>query len=53
VRAEQERPGLIRLRGLYFDPLLAPARVDLPGTVPASLTSWWLGWAEDAGRAGP
>jgi S-DNA-T family DNA segregation ATPase FtsK/SpoIIIE len=48
VRAEQEKPGLIRLRGLYFDPLLAPARVDLPGTVPASLTSWWLGWAEDA-----
>ena len=48
VRAEQERPGLIRLRGLYYDPLLAPARVDLPGTVPASLTSWWLGWAEDA-----
>jgi S-DNA-T family DNA segregation ATPase FtsK/SpoIIIE len=48
VRAEQERPGLIRLRGLYYDPLLAPARVDLRGTVPASLESWWLGWAEDA-----
>ena len=32
VRAEQQAPGLIRLRGLYYDPLLAPARVDLPGT---------------------
>src|ERR671912_766865 len=48
VRAEQERPGLIRLRGLYYDPLLAPARIDLPGTDPASLESWWLGWAEDS-----
>jgi S-DNA-T family DNA segregation ATPase FtsK/SpoIIIE len=48
VRAEQQAPGLIRLRGLYYDPLLAPARVDLPGTAPASLESWWLGWAEDA-----
>jgi S-DNA-T family DNA segregation ATPase FtsK/SpoIIIE len=48
VRAEQERPGLIRLRGLFYDPLLAPARVDLPGTAPASLESWWLGWAEDS-----
>jgi S-DNA-T family DNA segregation ATPase FtsK/SpoIIIE len=48
VRADQQAPGLIRLRGLYYDPLLAPARVDLPGTAPASLTSWWLGWAEDA-----
>jgi S-DNA-T family DNA segregation ATPase FtsK/SpoIIIE len=48
VRAEQPAPGLIRLRGLRRDPLLAPARVDLPGTVPASLDSWWLGWAEDA-----
>jgi DNA segregation ATPase FtsK/SpoIIIE, S-DNA-T family len=48
VRAEQEAPGLIRLRGLYYDPLLAPARVDLPGTAPMSLESWWLGWAEDA-----
>jgi S-DNA-T family DNA segregation ATPase FtsK/SpoIIIE len=48
VRAEQQAPGLIRLRGLYYDPLLAPARVDLPGTVPASLESWWLGWAEDS-----
>jgi S-DNA-T family DNA segregation ATPase FtsK/SpoIIIE len=48
VRAEQQGPGLIRLRGLHRDPLLAPARIDLPGTVPASLTAWWLGWAEDA-----
>jgi hypothetical protein len=48
VRAEQTGPGLIRLRGLHRDPLLAPARVDLPGTAPASLASWWLGWAEDA-----
>ena len=47
VRAEQQAPGLIRLRGLYYDPLLAPARVDLSGGVPASLTSWWLGWGED------
>src|SRR5215216_5051147 len=47
VRAEQQRPGLIRLRGLHRDPLLAPARVDLSGVEPASLTSWWLGWAED------
>jgi hypothetical protein len=47
VRAEQQGPGLIRLRGLYYDPLLAPARVDLAGTAPASLDSWWLGWAED------
>jgi hypothetical protein len=49
VRAEQTGPGLIRLRGLYRDPLLAPARVDLSGVEPASLSSWWLGWAEDAG----
>jgi S-DNA-T family DNA segregation ATPase FtsK/SpoIIIE len=48
VRAEQEAPGLVRLRGLYYDPLLAPARVDLPGTAPASLEAWWLGWAEDS-----
>jgi S-DNA-T family DNA segregation ATPase FtsK/SpoIIIE len=47
VRAEQQGPGLIRLRGLHHDPLLTPARIDLPGTAPASLTSWWLGWAED------
>jgi hypothetical protein len=39
VRAEQQRPGLIRLRGLHHDPLLAPARVDLPGTAPASFSS--------------
>jgi DNA segregation ATPase FtsK/SpoIIIE, S-DNA-T family len=47
VRAEQQGPGLIRLRGLHRDPLLAPARIDLSGVEPASLTSWWLGWAED------
>jgi DNA segregation ATPase FtsK/SpoIIIE, S-DNA-T family len=48
VRAEQPAPGLIRLRGLHRDPLLASAWVDLPGTAPASLESWWLGWAEDS-----
>jgi S-DNA-T family DNA segregation ATPase FtsK/SpoIIIE len=48
VRAEQQRPGLIRLRGLHRDPLVVPARVDLPGSVPTSLESWWLGWAEDS-----
>jgi S-DNA-T family DNA segregation ATPase FtsK/SpoIIIE len=48
VRAEQEAPGLIRLRGLYYDPLRAPAQVDLLGTAPASLEAWWLGWAEDS-----
>jgi S-DNA-T family DNA segregation ATPase FtsK/SpoIIIE len=48
VRAEQQGPGLIRLRGLHRDPLLAPAQIDLPGTAPASLTAWWLGWAEDS-----
>jgi S-DNA-T family DNA segregation ATPase FtsK/SpoIIIE len=47
VRATREGPGRIRLRGLHRDPLLAPARVDLSGMAPASLTSWWLGWAED------
>jgi DNA segregation ATPase FtsK/SpoIIIE, S-DNA-T family len=47
IRAEQQGPGLIRLRGLYRDPLVAPARIDLPGTAPASLDSWWLGWTED------
>jgi hypothetical protein len=47
VRAEQQGPGRIRLRGLHRDPLLAPARVDLSGMAPASLTAWWLGWAED------
>jgi S-DNA-T family DNA segregation ATPase FtsK/SpoIIIE len=48
VRAEQPAPGLVRLRGLRRDPLLVAARVDLPGTAPASLESWWLGWAEDS-----
>jgi S-DNA-T family DNA segregation ATPase FtsK/SpoIIIE len=41
-------PGLIRLRGLHHDPLLAPARVDLSGLAPGSLSSWWLGWSEDS-----
>jgi DNA segregation ATPase FtsK/SpoIIIE, S-DNA-T family len=48
VRAEQEGPGRIRLRGLYRDPLVAVARVDLSGTPPVSLTAWWLGWADDS-----
>jgi S-DNA-T family DNA segregation ATPase FtsK/SpoIIIE len=48
VRAEQQAPGLIRLRGLHRDPLLAPARIDLSGLAPASMTAWWLGWAEDS-----
>jgi hypothetical protein len=48
IRATQDGPGRIRLRGLHRDPLLTPARVDLTGTAPASLTAWWLGWAEDA-----
>jgi hypothetical protein len=47
VRAEQPGPGLIRLRGLHRDPLLAPARVDLSGIEPAVLSSCWLGWSED------
>ena len=51
VRATQERPGLIRLRGLHRDPLLAPARVDLPGTAPASLDSWWLGGSRTPARS--
>ena len=37
VRAEQQGPGLIRLRGLHRDPLLLPARVDLSGMAPESL----------------
>jgi S-DNA-T family DNA segregation ATPase FtsK/SpoIIIE len=48
VRATQEGPGLIRLRGLHRDPLLLPARVDLSGMAPESLDAWWLGWAEDS-----
>jgi DNA segregation ATPase FtsK/SpoIIIE, S-DNA-T family len=48
VRAEQQGPGLVRLRGLHRDPLLAPASVELSGMAPASLRSWWLGWAEDS-----
>src|SRR5215207_8059303 len=30
VRAEQQGPGLIRLRGLHRDPLLAPAQSSCP-----------------------
>jgi DNA segregation ATPase FtsK/SpoIIIE, S-DNA-T family len=48
VRAEQHGPGVIRLRGLHHDPLLTPASINLSGMAPASLESWWLGWAEDA-----
>jgi hypothetical protein len=48
VRAEQQGPGRIRLRGLHRDPLLLPARVDLSGMAPESLDSWWLGWADDS-----
>ena len=48
VRAEQQGPGLIRLRGLHYDPLLAPARIDLSGIAPANLEACWLGWAEDS-----
>jgi DNA segregation ATPase FtsK/SpoIIIE, S-DNA-T family len=47
VRAAQVAPGLVQLRGRYRDPLLAPARAELSGQPPASLTAWWLGWAED------
>jgi hypothetical protein len=48
IRAEQQGPGRIRLRGLHRDPLLTPARIDLSGMAPESLTAWWLGWAEDS-----
>jgi DNA segregation ATPase FtsK/SpoIIIE, S-DNA-T family len=48
VRAEQQGPGRIRLRGLHRDPLLLSARVDLSGMAPESLDSWWLGWADDS-----
>jgi S-DNA-T family DNA segregation ATPase FtsK/SpoIIIE len=48
VRATQEGPGRVRLRGLHRDPLLLPARVDLSGMAPESLEAWWLGWAEDS-----
>ena len=37
VRAEQQGPGRIRLRGLHRDPLLLPARIDLSGMAPESL----------------
>jgi DNA segregation ATPase FtsK/SpoIIIE, S-DNA-T family len=48
VRAEQQGPGRIRLRGLHRDPLLIPARIDVSGMAPESLDSWWLGWADDS-----
>jgi DNA segregation ATPase FtsK/SpoIIIE, S-DNA-T family len=48
VRATQEGPGRVRLRGLARDPLLVPARVELSGMAPETLTAWWLGWAEDS-----
>jgi S-DNA-T family DNA segregation ATPase FtsK/SpoIIIE len=48
VRAEQQGPGLVRLRGLHRDPLLASARIDLSGIAPPNLEAWWLGWAEDS-----
>jgi DNA segregation ATPase FtsK/SpoIIIE, S-DNA-T family len=48
IRAEQQGPGRIRLRGLYRDPLVAVARIELSGTPPVSLTAWWLGWADDS-----
>jgi hypothetical protein len=48
VRADQQGPGLVRLRGLHRDPLLAPATIDLSGLTPDRLDAWWLGWAEDS-----
>jgi DNA segregation ATPase FtsK/SpoIIIE, S-DNA-T family len=48
VRADQQGPGLVRLRGLHRDPLLAPAAIDLSGLTPDRLDNWWLGWAEDS-----
>jgi S-DNA-T family DNA segregation ATPase FtsK/SpoIIIE len=46
VRAEQQGPGLIRLRGCT-----ATRCWPRPGSIylarPVSLDSWWLGWAED------
>jgi S-DNA-T family DNA segregation ATPase FtsK/SpoIIIE len=47
VRASQQGPRLIVLRGLYRDPLLAGSRMELSGQRPASLTHWRLGRAED------
>jgi S-DNA-T family DNA segregation ATPase FtsK/SpoIIIE len=46
VVADAQPDRLVHRHGR--DPLLAPARVDLPGTAPASVGSWWLGWAEDS-----
>jgi DNA segregation ATPase FtsK/SpoIIIE, S-DNA-T family len=47
VRADQLGPGLIRLRGLYRDPLLVPAGAELSDQAPITLTGWHLGRAED------
>jgi DNA segregation ATPase FtsK/SpoIIIE, S-DNA-T family len=47
VRATQLGPGLIRLRGLHRDPLLAPTHAELTGQPPATLAGWHLGRAED------
>ena len=49
VRAEQQGPGLIRLRGPAPRPA-AGAGPDRPVRhgPGQSLTSWWLGWAEDS-----
>jgi hypothetical protein len=60
VRAEQPVPGLVQLRGLFRDPLLAPARTELPGRAPASLAlgGWggprtvfrsWSAWPRSPG----
>jgi hypothetical protein len=43
VRAEQQAPGLIRLRVVHRDPLLASARIDLPGTALVPLDSPRIG----------
>ena len=39
VRAAQVALGLVELRGRYRDPLLTPARAELSGRAPASLSS--------------
>jgi hypothetical protein len=39
VRAEQPAPGLVRLRGLRRDPLLAPARVDATRTLDGAVAA--------------
>jgi hypothetical protein len=42
VRAEQQGPGRIQLRGLHRDPLLAPARGGWAG--PRTAAWSWSGW---------